>query len=68
MVNGVWIPEVENEDEVQERLEEYKSHPLFKTLLEYDEELNDFVKERQEKKAKQQKKEQNQDSMGISNQ
>ena len=56
MVNGVWVPEIENEEEVQERLNEYFVHPLFRKLQEYDEELKDFITERQEKKAKQQKK------------
>jgi hypothetical protein len=42
--NGV--PEIENEEEVIERQEEYKEHALFSTLVLYDLELKDFIEEK----------------------
>lgn len=56
LVNGVWVPEIENEEEVEQRQNEYTVHPLYRKLQEYDEELKDFITERQEKKAKHSKK------------
>lgn len=42
--NGV--PEIENEEEVIQREQEYKEHPLYSTLVQYDLELKDFISER----------------------
>ena len=41
-----WQPEIENEEEVAERKDEYLEHPLFKTLKIYDDELRDYVTEK----------------------
>lgn len=41
-----WQPEIENEEEVQERKDEFLEHPLYKTLEIYDSELNEFIEEK----------------------
>jgi hypothetical protein len=38
-------PEIENEEEVIERQDEYLEHPMFGTLVQYDMELKDFIDE-----------------------
>lgn len=48
--NGV--PEIENEEEVIQREQEYKEHPLYSTLVQFDLELKDFISEKQEKQQK----------------
>lgn len=40
------LEDLENEEEVKERINEFKQHALYKRLSEYSEELKDFILEK----------------------
>lgn len=43
------IEEIENEEEVQMRKDEYTKHPLYKVLQLYTEELEEFIEKKQKR-------------------
>jgi hypothetical protein len=43
------MQDLENEEEVKLRADEYKSHPLFSRLQLYTDELKDFIEEKRKK-------------------
>jgi hypothetical protein len=45
------LQEAENEEEVKERQNEYKQHPLFARLELYSEELKDFIEDKRKRQA-----------------
>ena len=45
------MQDLENEEEVKLRADEYKSHPLFARLEMYSEELKEFIEEKRKKQA-----------------
>ena len=58
------LQDLENEEEVKLRADEYKTHPLFGRLSQYTEELKDFIEEKRKKQAElQQQREQEKQSI-----
>lgn len=53
------MQDLENEEEVKLRQDEYKSHPLYNRLQLYSEELKDYIEEKRKKQVElQQQREQ----------
>jgi hypothetical protein len=45
------LQDLENEEEVKLRADEYKGHPLFAKLMLYTEELTEYIEEKRKKQA-----------------